>query len=249
MHKTVPVGVRDNDGQWQFLMLLVMRPESGIQSYPTTMTPKETFDFAKAVQGLVIQYPFIRGKDLELTAYRQAYALDDPTSAVVSLQTSVESTLFELWHVSMVDMGMSQSAIGAEVQTDKPFKVLVTSTLPMILGGNWDVTAAGTPVGNYWQQLYLLRNDVVHSGSLVQEWQYERAYSAHMTLRKYIAQRLIMKWRKYPRTLTAFVNARGLPPDLSLSKAVQIRMNSILSEAVPFWLPQDIRQGASSDKL
>jgi len=248
MHKTVPVGVRDNDGQWKFLMMLVMRPESGIQSYPTTMTTQETFSFAKAVQGLVIQHPFIRGKDLELTAYRQAYALDDLMSAVVSLQTSVESSLFELWHVSMVDAGMSQSAIEAEIQTDKPFKVLIRSTLPMILGGNWDVTAAGTPVGNYWQHLYLLRNDVVHSGLPVQEWQYERAYAAHLALRRYIAQRLLTKWRKYPRTLTAFVNARGLPPDLSPSKAAQNCMNIILSEAVPFWFPQDIRQGASGDK-
>lgn len=248
MHKAVPVGVRGTDRQWKFLMMLFMRPESGIQSYATTMTPQQVFAFANAVQGLVVHHPFLRGKDLELTAYRQAYSLDDLTSAIVSLQTSMESTLFELWHVSMVDMGMSRAAIEAEDRSDKPFKALITTTLPVILGGNWSVAAAGTPVGDYWQQLYLLRNDVVHSGSSVQEWQFERAYAAHTMLRKYIAQRLLIKWRKYPRTLTAFVNARGLPPGLSLSKAAQIRMSSILSEAVPFWLPQDIRQKTSDDK-
>ena len=245
VHKAVPVGVRDNDGRWNFLMILVMRPESGIQSYPTTMTAQQIVAFAEAVPGLLMHAPFIRGKDLELTAYRQAYALDDLTSAVVSLQTSMESTLFELWHVSMVDMGMSRSAIEAKTQEDRPFKVLVTSNLPTILGGNWDVTAAGTPVGNYWQHLYVLRNDVVHSGSTVQEWQYERAHAAHVALRKYVAQRLLINWRKYPRTLTAFINARGLPPGLSPSKAVQARMNSLLSEVVPFWLPQDISQGTA----
>lgn len=243
--KTVPVGVRDTNGQWQFLAMMMMRPESGIQLYPIDMTPQELTVFERAVSALTVAMPFIRGKDLELTAYRQAYALDDLTSAVVSLQTSMESTLFELWHVSMVDAGMNRLEIQAETQLDKPFKTLVTTTMPLILGGNWDITNTATAAGDFWRKLYLLRNGVVHSGSPVSEWQFDAAREAHNSLIRYVVQRLLVKWRIYPRTLAAFCVARGLPEGISLSKAAQSRMNNILSEAGPFWLPPDITQETS----
>jgi hypothetical protein len=239
MSKSVPVGVRNTKGQWQFLMMLIMRPESGIQLYPTDMTAPQLAAFTSAVQALTMNQPFIRGKDLELTAYRQAYALDDLTAAIVSLQTSMESTLFELWHVSMVDMGMSRPEIEAQTQSDRPFKTLFTTTMPSILGGNWDVTDSRRVPGDYWQKLYLLRNEVVHSGSRAQEWQFDAAWEAHKALIRHVAQRLLLKWREYPRTLAAFGSARGLPQGLSPSKAAQIRMNTLFSEAKPFWLPPD----------
>ena len=237
VNKTVPVGVRDTNGQWHFLMALIMRAESGIPNYPTSMTSKELSVLGALVQGLSMNSPFLRGRDLELTSFRQAYALDDLPSAVVSLQTAVESTLFQLWHQIMVDLDMTRSQIDAETQSDKPFKTLLTSILPSLLGGRWDINAEQTPVGRYWRDLYLLRNEVVHSGANVQEWQLDKALSAHRALIRHVAERLLVKWRKYPRTMAAFGNARGFPP--GLSREAQRAMVSILSEPRPYWWPPE----------
>jgi hypothetical protein len=247
MTKSVPVGVRDVNGAWTFLMMLFMRPEAGIPSYPTSLTPEQLAAFAGAVQGLTLEHPFLRGKDLELTAFRQAYALDDLTSAIISFQTAMESTLFELWHLTMVDSGMTRSEIDAEIQSDMPFKTLLTSKLPSVLGGRWDIQAENTPVGAYWRDLYSLRNRVVHSGMIVQEWQLNNARSAYDALINYVAGRLLPKWRTYPRTVTAFANGRGVPPGVSVSSAAKRRMAEILSEGRPFGRPQDSGEPAAAE--
>lgn len=239
MNKMVPVGVRDVDGGWRYLMTLVMRPESGIPTYPTSMTHQQMAAFVGAVQGLALSHPFLRGKDLELTAYRQAFALDDLTAAIVSLQTAMESTLFELWHLTMVDSGMTRSEIETETQSDKPFRTLLTKVLPSVLGGRWSLNTERTPVGKYWHSLYLLRNNVVHSGDNPQEWQFSEARSAYNGLIRYLAERLLIKWRKYPRTVAAFGNARGFPPGMSPSNEAGRVIASIISESKPFWWPRD----------
>jgi hypothetical protein len=239
INKMVPVGVRDVDGGWHYVMTLIMRPESGIPAYPTSMTPQQMAAFVGAVQGLALGHPFLRGKDLELTAYRQAFALDDLTAAIVSLQTAMESTLFELWHLTMVDSRMTRSEIETETQSDKPFKTLLTRLIPSLLGGRWNLKSEETPVGRYWRSLYQLRNSVVHSGDIPQEWQFSEARSAYNELIVYLAERLLINWHKYPRTLAAFGHARGLPPGMSLPKEAEGVIASIMSEPKPFWWPRD----------
>jgi hypothetical protein len=161
-------------------MTLIMRPESGIPSYPTQLTDGQIAAFNDATYLLSVDHPFMRGKDLELTALRQAYALADLPSAIISLQTAMESTLFDIWRMTLVDGGVSSAEIASRTGNDTPFKSLVTSVLPPILGGRWDITAHQTPVGHYWNTLYQLRNAVIHSAADVQEWQYEIARQAHL---------------------------------------------------------------------
>jgi hypothetical protein len=235
--KSVPVGVRMTDGTWRHLMSLIMRPESGIPTYPTQLTDGQIAAFNEATYLVSVDHPFIRGKDLELTAHRQAYALDDLPSAIVSLQTAMESTLFDIWRMALVDGGMSSAEIATRTGSDTPFKSLVTSVLPSILGGRWDITAPQTTVGGYWNTLYQLRNTVIHSAADVQEWQYDIARQAHLRMIRHVAELLLQKWRTYPRTLLAFGIARGLPEGLSPSKRAADKMAELHAEPTPYWLP------------
>jgi len=234
--RTVPVGVRAPSGEWTFLMTLFMRPESGIAHYPTSLPDRQKSALGAVSQALTAKHPFLRGKDLELSARHQMYDLDDPTSAIVSLQTAVESTLFDVWRLALVDKGMSHDQVKAKTESDLPYKRLLTTVIPSLIGGRWDITAQETPVGNYWRHLYSLRNMVVHSAATVQEYEFDRAYAAHRELVGYIAKRLIERWREYPRTLAAFGNARGLQPGLTIPREAESAIHAILLELGPIWV-------------
>jgi len=221
--KSVPVGVRAPDGSWKCLMMLMVRPESGIPSYPLTISEVEQQHFARYVHLASLGHPFIWENDLELAAARQLYGLDDESSAVVSLQTSMESTLFKLRSMIMVDLNKSSTEIIAAEESHKPFKSLLTRTLPSLLGGQWNVEATGTAVGDYWKHLYLVRDRIVHSGLRAQEWQYDQAKAAYSTMTQFIAERLFIQWRNYPRTFTAWLIGRGVPPGKQISRPANER--------------------------
>jgi hypothetical protein len=236
LNKWMVVGVKILGQPWQQLMTLLLRPESGIPQFPGLLAPEQLGAFGQAIELVSADHPFVRGKDLELAAYRQAYALDDLPAAVISLQTAMESTLFDLWRISLVDKGQTQHEIEEIAASDTNFKPLMTTVMPPILGGRWDVGDAQTPVGQYWQTLYRLRNDVIHSAANVQEWQYEAAVDAHKALIRFIAERLLERWRRLPRTLLAFGRARGLPEGLHPSRRAEESLAALASAAEPYWL-------------
>lgn len=237
--KWMIVGVIVPGQPWRHLSTILMRPESGIPTYPDELAPEQLQAFNSAVSLIAADHPFVRGKDLELAAYRQAYALDDLPAAVISLQTAMESTVFDLWRTSLVDHGKTANEIRRIAIEDTSFKTLMSTVMPPILGGRWDLSDPNTPAGGYWQALYQLRNDVIHSAAIVQEWQYDAAYRAHNALIRYLAERLLTRWRTLPRTLLAFGRARGFPEGLSPSGRSQQTLSELLAAPRPYWLGSD----------
>jgi hypothetical protein len=237
--KWMIVGVIVPGQSWQHLSTILMRSESGIPTYPSVLAPEQLEAFNSAVGLIAANHPFVRGKDLELTAYRQAYALDDLPAAVISLQTAMESTLFDLWRMSLVDQGKTATEIRTIAIVDTSFKTLMSTVMPAILGGRWDLSNADTPAGAYWQDMYQLRNEVIHSAAIVQEWQYDVAYQAHNALVRNLAERLLGRWRTLPRTLLAFGRARGFPEGLSPSRRSQGTLSDLLAAPEPYWLASD----------
>ena len=175
LNKWMVVGVKILGQPWQQLMTLLIRPESGIPQFPGLLAPEQLEAFGQAIELVSADHPFVRGKDLELAAYRQAYALDDLPAAVISLQTAMESTVFDLWRISLVDKGQTQQEIEEIAASDTNFKPLMTTVMPPIL--EWTLGCRRRPDAS-WAVLarrYRLRNDVIHSAANVQEWQYEAA--------------------------------------------------------------------------
>lgn len=235
--KTMVVGVRVPGRPWRQLTTILMRPESGIHSFPGVLSAQQYGAFQDAVGLVSRDHPFVRGKDLELAAQRQAYARDDLPAAIISLQTAMESTLFDLWRISLVDNGRTRQEIEQIAIEDTSFKPLLTTVTPPILGGNWDLTDVRTPAGAYWQAAYQLRNEVIHSAANVQEYQYEAALDAHRALIRFIAERLLQRWRQLPRTLLAFGRARGFPEGLSPSRKARQVLDELASAPEPYWIP------------
>jgi transposase-like protein len=83
VNKWTVVGVRVPGRPWQQLSTILMRPEAGIPSFPGVLSAQEYGAFQGAVGLVSNHHPFLRGKDLELAARRQAYARDDLPAAEV----------------------------------------------------------------------------------------------------------------------------------------------------------------------
>src|ERR1700728_1511397 len=117
--------------------------------------------------------------------------------AIVSFQVAAETLLYELWALLLRDQGITEMKIENR-RTQTPFASLVKRELPQYLGGSWDITDAGRPVGHYWTNLYLLRNKVTHGGYLPHDGDAEAADRAFFGLQEFLDIRLRAVSSSYP---------------------------------------------------
>jgi hypothetical protein len=231
-------GAIDRDGMWHDLGVLFMH----IETLPTFVQP---LDIEKVAPLLDLAWTAVRGGQPLIPAklwYWRALSAErrgDSADRVSSLQTSMESLLYGIYRLTLVDQGVSAGEIDHLVQ-DQLFKPLVATKLPPLLGGRWDLTAQHSELGAYWAELYELRNRVVHSGYDPSIPEADAATTAYLALRSFLDVRIWAKRRELPRTALAKLGypARGGRVDSSFSAAAQAIMGSD-----PFWwLPHDLRR-------
>lgn len=155
-----------------------------------------------AIQQVLNGYPFIPAKLWFDRALRAGHS-GDQIGRVVSLQTAAENLFFTTWTMTMVDAHKSSTQIDQATRGPAPFESLFKTKLPNLLGGAWDSTRRDSPPGQYWHDLYKLRNRVVHAGYIPTEAEGDRAEAAFRAIRKHINDRLWEKKRTYPRTMLA----------------------------------------------
>lgn len=146
----------------------------------------------------------------------------------------------------LIDEGRSSAEITAELE-EVPFKSLLTKRLPPKLGGQWDVTLDGTPVGDYWKKLYLVRNSVVHAGLQPHTGHAEEAQKGYWELRDHLEARLWAKHKLYPRTLLVRLGEDQLRARGWLTSSMQRFVEESKSEPRPYWWPHDLATPESSE--
>ena len=122
---------------------------------------------------------------------------------MISFQVAAESLLFETYRMLLIDEGLSSREVNAELDEDRPFKRFFTEIFPTRLGGDWHVDHVGTRIGNYWKDLYLVRNSIIHAGMMAHTGHAEAAQKAYWSLRDHLEDRLWAKHKIYPRTVYA----------------------------------------------
>jgi hypothetical protein len=139
----------------------------------------------------------------------------------------------------LVDQGKASHEIDQAMQAEKLYKSLIVTTLPQLLGGRWDVKAPGTPVGDYWTKLYLLRNRVVHGGYEPSSEDARQAHEVHGGLREYVKERLWERRRRFPRTLISLVARDEFVRRGWRDPWLDERVAEMSTEPAPHWLPAD----------
>ena len=232
------VGSLEPDGQWTFDGPMLMHPENFPLLAVNLIDPDERFTWAMGA--LSTGHPFLGAADLWKRAERSLQHRGETAECVVNLQTAAEMLLFDLWRMLLVDLEWPSEQINAAIGNELPFKPLVTTTLPGLIGGTWDITAEGTVVGDYWRSLYLLRNAVVHSGYEPARREADAALAAFYRLRDYVSERLYARSRDYPRTLLSRVGLAGLDKRGWLSKRLRGRLEALMLEPMPYYWPADL---------
>jgi hypothetical protein len=229
------------DGDWQFKFSMLAHPDrlpafTEHDSQFGSQSAALNWGFGQLVGG----HPFTRSVLLAIRANRAGQIRGDRIDEVISLQTAMESRLYATWRMVLVDKGLSAAKIETEVGRELAHRTVVLTVFPKLLGGRWDATAVGTPVGDYWQRLYMLRNRVVHAGYEPPTPEAEAARSAYDQLRYFIRERAWERRHDYPRTAVVVIGRDGMSDRGWSDPSFDQEIAAMLKEPTPFFLPWDI---------
>jgi hypothetical protein len=226
------IDAEGNLGPWSFAAVHAMLPVS-----PTLLSDDEQQRIDTVIDMQGNGHPFITYRDwLERAKYAR-FVRGDHANAIINLQTAVESFIIAVLVMVRVDQGLKGAQINMELAADQGFQSLFTRQMHGFLEGLWDTTRKGTPVGDYWTHLYLVRNRIVHTGYVPTFADTERAFQAQQVLNDFIVNRIHARWRRYPRTLLALLGEPGLARRGWLSAGMRDFIRQAMSEQKPFWWP------------
>lgn len=232
-------GSYDDAGQWGDFGIILVHPDRIPAPVKVRDSESDFRHLARATRAVNLGFPFITSK----LWYRRSYgAADrgDQVDRVVSLQVAMENMFFSIWRMTMVDQHKTAAHINKEFERGVTFETLFKSTVPRLLGGDWNRRNLGTPPGRYWSNVYHLRNLVVHTGYVPSIGEGDQAQQSYLDLRKFMMDRVWNNRRTFPRTMLARL---GEPAALGYNRDkdwVNELDASFKAEQLPWWLPYDI---------
>lgn len=224
---------------WQHLTDMMMFPDFPYKQTMLTKPPFSEAEFRDGLERIQNEAPFLRALMWRGRVEDALRRTGDAAGAIVGLQTAAESLLFDVYRTLLVDEGYSKQEIDDQLATEPTFATVVKTLLKDRLGGQWDVTASSTPVGQYWEKLYQIRNDIVHRGFEPHFGHAEDANNAYTALVEFVSERLRSKCRTYPRTLLALIGEEGLRDRGWLGRWMRTFVADARAEPGPSFQPWD----------
>jgi hypothetical protein len=211
LRPVIAVGRLNLENHWEQDGLMLMHPDAKAR-VPISVAAIEA-RLADAADAILHQKPFVSTIQWQARAERRKYE-GDSADAIVSFQVAAETLLYDLWGLLLHDLGTSRPDIDSK-RAQLPFASLVKRELAQHLGGSWDITDAARPVGNYWANLYLLRNKIAHSGYLPHDGDAEAAEHAFLGMQEFLDDRLRAVSDSFPGASAAKLSATYLLPPVS----------------------------------
>lgn len=117
---------------------------------------------------------------------RFEYSKGNLASSMNLLNTATEvfvKSIITLYWENEESISIEESNIRIE---EFSFKKMLTTILPQIIGGSWDLTRKDTIPGRWYNESYKLRNDLVHDGDLIKDNTVKLAINTTIEFHKYI---------------------------------------------------------------
>jgi hypothetical protein len=153
LRPVVIIGALQQGQEWQMLTEMLMHPEAMPEGLLTTEKPFSQEDLNNGIYAFITNKPYMNTAVWRSRAQRALRQTGDAADAIISFQVAAESMLFDTYRMLLVDEELSSAEIGRQLSEEIPFKTLLTRMLPAKLGGTWDVTREGTPIGQYWTRV------------------------------------------------------------------------------------------------
>ena len=241
LRPVVVIGALEQAKEWRALTAMYVYFGAGHEGVLTTDKPFSEDELNDGLYAVMTNKPYLTAAIWRSRAQRALRQTGDAADAVISFQVAAESLLFDTYRMLLVDEGCSSAEISALLSEEIPFKSLLTRKLPQKLGGTWDVTREGTPIGQYWANLYLVRNSIIHAGMHAHGGHAEAAQTAYWALRDYIEARLWAKHTAYPRTLYVRIGKEQLAERGWLTASMRRLIDDIDKGSQPYYWPHDMR--------
>jgi hypothetical protein len=203
-------------------------------------SPFNEDDLNNARAAMSTGYPYLTTILWRSRAQRALRLTGDPADTIISFQIAAESLIYDTYRMLLIDEGHSSTEIADLLRHEVQFKSMLTNLLPAKLGGQWDVTRAGSPVCLYWNDLYLVRNAIVHTGFKAHGGHADEAQAAYRALRDHLEERLWAKHTSYPRSVLARFGRSALEAQGRWVRAMQDCAARFESEPGPWHLPHDL---------
>ncbi len=118
--------------------------------------------------------------------------------AVISIQTSIEVLIRIIYREVLICSGISEIEV-EKILEDESFMSIVKKQLAKYIGGTWDITREETPIYNWYNDTYNMRNKIVHGGYFPTFKETDNAISAATEFREYIFNRIREKKKEYSK--------------------------------------------------
>ncbi len=235
----VIVGALLPDGTWRMLTTMLMHPEAQPSPLPWGNTPITEDQLTTGVHAVLTGRPYMTTILWRSRAQRALRQEGDPADAIISFQIAAEALLFDTYRMMLIDEGMAAVELNAKLEDERPFKSMVTKVMPSKLGGQWDITREDSRVGEYWRDLYLIRNAIIHTGMNPHGGNAEAAQRGYWSLRDHLEARLLDRQAVYPRTALARFGEDGLASRGRLTRRMRNFIERALAEPKPWYWPYD----------
>jgi uncharacterized membrane protein len=233
------VGALEPNAQWRVVRYVWMHPDGWEAPQPMKSLAEVEARMGLALTVVGSRPPYLPMKMWHNRAVRAAKDGDSATQVMV-LQIAAESMVFATYLMTLVDGHKTGEQVQQEADRFRTFESLVNTQMPRRLGGDWDKRQTETPFGQYWRDVYTMRNKVVHQGYVPHAGEGEAAEAGFRALSRHIRDRLMENQRKYPRTILARLEDPTFY-GYTMTRWLESKLSEIREEpAHLFWLPDDV---------
>ena len=158
----------------------------------------------------------------------------DKRGAIVSLAIACELFLDSLLAAMLWEDGATPELAAESWQQPSIVRRVKNEYAPR-LGGTWDPNRAG-PLSDWLNHVVNVRNSVLHSGRSPSSSEVQLAGDAAGRLTNFLARRLVLSWRSYPKAMAVFVGHKSVDEHASKKKRQEIHqeLDRASSSAVDF---------------
>ncbi len=146
--------------------------------------------------------PFIVSEDLLLTA-RHNFRYGFYKEAVLFSQSFIETFLHALFHQLLETEGKTEEEITKKLE-DVSFIGMVKKEFHGRIGGVWNTDNLLTPIGEWYENTYQLRNRVAHAGFSPVFEEAEKSINSAMKFRLFVINQLLTKKKLYNKIVDYF---------------------------------------------
>jgi len=211
-----------------------------VESLAERLVPDEEDSVSMYMELASFGHPHVKSREWLERAKDARFNRGDYEEALMCLQVSIERLFVGVVHSTGVDLGLSSTEVSSRVaEMAEPFKSLLTTHMPTIVGGRWSIESERGVLGRYWKHVYLKRNKVTHSGEQVSSADISQAFAVHDEVVDFLIGRLIAQPRKYPRTLVGLLGEPGLRKRGAWNRRIREAAEEFAREEGPYWEPWD----------